>query len=284
MAYKAHVSEVKKDSVKQFAKLIEESPIIGVLNMENLPSKQLQAIRGKLRGQAEIIMTKTRLLRLAIEKVKDKKPGIEKIEEYLKGMPALMFTKENPFKIYKTISKNKSKSAIKAGQKAPADIIIPAGPTPFTPGPVISELASLKIKSGVENGKIAIKADSLVAKEGDVISPLLSSMLLRLGIEPMEIGLDLVAVYEDGTVFDKSVLAVDEDKLIADMTQAHSWAFNLSMEAGIFNKDTVEIMLQNAFRDSKALALETGILTKETVEEILGKAQRQASILHSQTQ
>ena len=93
MANKPHISDAKKQSVTEFVKLLEEYPIIGVLNMENLPSKQLQAIRGKLRGEAKIIMTKRRLLKLAIEKVKDKKKGIEKIEEHLTGMPAILFTK-----------------------------------------------------------------------------------------------------------------------------------------------------------------------------------------------
>jgi len=284
MAYKAKISEEKKNSVNEFVKLIEEYPIIGVVNMENLPSKQLQAIRGKLRDDVVMIMTKRRLVRLAIEKVKDKKKGIEKIEEYLGGMPALLFTKTNPFKIFKAIQKNKSKSPIKAGQKAPAEIVVPAGPTPFAPGPVISELASLKIKAGVENGKIVIKQDSVVAKEGDEVSPLLSSILLRLGIEPMEIGLDLTAVYEDGTVYDKKILAVDEDKVIADFVQAHAWAFNLSIEAGIVNKDTVELMLTKAGANARAVALESNILTKDTTHDILAKAHRHAASLHGQTQ
>jgi len=279
---KAHVTKAKKESVAEFTKLIEEYPIIGILDMENLPSKQLQAIRGKLRDDVLIKMTKQRLVKLAIEKAKDKKKGIEKILEYMKGMPALLFTKENPFKIYKRISKSKSKSPIKPGQKAPADIVVPKGPTPFTPGPVISELASLKIKAGVEAGKIAIKQDSLVAKEGEEVSQLLSSILLRLGIEPMEIGLNLVAIYEDGIVYDKTILAVDEEKVVADLVQAHSWAFNLSVEAGIVNKDTVEHMIQTAFRNAKAIALEGNILSKDIIEEIIKKAEAQANSLKSE--
>lgn len=277
---KAKVTDEKKRIVDEFAKLIESYPIIGILDMENLPSKQLQAIRGKLRDQVLIKMTKQRLLKLAIQKAK--KDGVEKILEYMKGMPALLFTKENPFKIYKIIQKSKSKSPIKSGQKAPADIIVPAGPTPFTPGPVISELASLKIKAGVEAGKIAIKQDSLVAKEGEEVSPLLSSILLRLGIEPMEIGLNLEAVFENGVVYGKDILSIDEDKVLADMVQAHNWAFNLSVEAGILNKDTVELMVQNAFKNAKAIALEGNIISKDMIEEIIKKAESQAASVKSE--
>ena len=253
MKYKTKVTKEKKSSVDEFAKLMVDYPIVGIIDVETLPSKQLQSIRGKLRNSVLMKMTKKRLLKLAVEKMKDKKPGFEKLLEFSGGMPSLLFTKENPFKIAKAIEKSKSKSPIKAGQKAPFDIIIPKGPTPFAPGPVISELASLRIKSGVESGKIAIKEDSLVLKEGEVCSQLLSSMLLRLGIEPMEIGLNLVAVYENGMIYKGDVLSINEDKLVGDITQGHVWAFNLAIEAKIINKDTVEFMIQKAEREAKGL-------------------------------
>lgn len=251
--YTTKVSAEKKSEVDDFVKLLETYPIVGVINMETLPSKQLQAIRGKLRKDVVIRMTKKRILKRAIEKVKEKKHGIEKILNYAGGMPALLFTKENPFKIYKAISKSKSKSSMKPGQKAPFDIIIPKGPTPFTPGPVISELASLRIKAGVEAGKIAIKEDAKVLKEGEVCSAPLSSMLMRLSIEPMEIGLNVVAVYENGMIYEQKVLSIDDEVVKANITLAHSWALNLAVEAKIVNKATAELMLMKAQREAMAL-------------------------------
>jgi len=253
MKHKVRITQVKKKQVDEFAKLLVDYPIIGIINLESMPSKQLQASRGKLRKDVLIKMTKRRLLKLAIDKIKDKKPGIEKILDYAGGMPALLFTKENPFKIASSIKRSKSKSTMKPGQKAPFDIIISKGPTSFSPGPVISELANLKIKAGVEAGKIAIKEDALVLKEGDVCSMPLSSMLQRLGIEPMEIGLNLVAVFENGMIYAKDVLSIDEDKLKSDISQAYTWAFNLAIEAKITNKQTVEFTLMKAEREAKAL-------------------------------
>lgn len=264
MAYKARASEQKKKEVDEFAKLLASYPIVGIINVETLPSKQLQLIRGKLRDSVLIKMTKRRFLKLAIDKIKDKKHGIEKLMDYAGGMPTLLFTKENPFKIAKAIQKNKSKSPIKPGQKAPHELIIPKGPTPFAPGPVISELASLRIKAGVVAGKIEVKEDAIVAKEGDVVSGLLASILLRLGIEPMEIGLNLVAVYENGMIYGKDSLSLDDAKVIADITQAHSWAFNLAVEAGIINKNTVEYLLQKA--ESQAKALNSAMPKTETTQ------------------
>src|SRR3989338_1052307 len=113
-------------------------------------------------------------------------------------MPALLLKKENPFSLYKILKKSKSSASAKAGQIAPRDLIVPAGPTPFTPGPVISELAAVGIKAGVEGGKVAVKVDSMIAKKGETIKPAVASMLTRLSILPMEIGLNLTAVYENG--------------------------------------------------------------------------------------
>lgn len=274
---KAHVADYKKKVVQDLVKLFNEYPIVAAVNMENMPAPQLQRMRALLREKVVLIMTKRRLMLLAIESVKEKKKGIEQIVPHLKGMPAIIFTKENPFLLYKTISKNKSPAPAKAGQTAPRDIVVKAGPTTFAPGPIIGELGAAGIKTGVEGGKVAIKADSVVVREGQVIKPNVASILTRLGIEPMEIGLDITAVYEDGMIYTKNVLSVDEDELKAKICEAGQWAFNLAIEAGILNKDTTEFMIQKAFRDSKAVAIEANILADAVIGEILAKAEAQVN-------
>src|SRR3989344_6071657 len=206
----AHVAEYKKEIVSGLVNLMTDYPIIGLVNMENLPAPQLQKMRAQLRGNFYIAMTKRRLMKLAIEQVKSSRKGIEQLENHLGGMPALIFTKENPFRLSRTLQRNKSPAPAKAGQTAPRDIIVPKGATPFAPGPIIGELALAGIKSGVEGGKVAIKEDSLVAKSGEKIKPKVAEILTRLGIQPMEVGLDLVAVYEKGLIYGRDVLSVDE--------------------------------------------------------------------------
>jgi large subunit ribosomal protein L10 len=277
----AHVADYKKKTVKEFVELFKKYPIIGAVNMEDMPGPQLQKMRKQLRGKVVIRMTKRRLIKLAIDIAKKEKPGIEAIEKYLGGMPAILFTNENPFSIYKIIKKSKSKAPAKPGQIAPYDIEVKAGPTQFTPGPIISELAGLGIKSGVEEGKIFIKKDCIIVKEGEVIKDKVASMLLRLGIEPMEIGLNVVAVYEDGVIFGHKVLDVDEKQYLDNLAQAERWAFNLGIEAGICNKKTTEFMVQKAFKESKAISIESGFITDMTAGDILAKAEAQANSVKS---
>src|SRR3989338_6461079 len=175
----AHVAEYKKEIVTSLVKLINQYPIIGIVNMENLPAPQLQAMRAQLRGNFYLTMTKRRLIKLAFEQTKSSKKGIEQLEKHLGGMPALIFTKENPFKLSKTLQKSKSPAPAKAGQIAPKDIMVNKGPTSFAPGPIIGELAMAGIKSGVEGGKVAIKEDSLVVRAGEKIKPKTAEILTR---------------------------------------------------------------------------------------------------------
>ncbi len=274
MAKTSKAAPEKKDVVKKIVTLGKTYPIIALLNMEGLPASSLLQMKKQLRGKVELVMTRKTLIQHGLKELKLQNG--EKLLEKIAGMPALMFTKENPFALYRIIKKSKTPAAAKAGQIAPRDIVLQPGPTPFTPGPVISEFAQLGIKAGVEGGKVAIKQEATVVREGEPINAKLASMLQRLGIEPMEIGLDLACVYEKGIIYPKSVLDIDEDKFMQDLMGAVSGAFNLAIDITFINKDTIETLLGKAFREAKAVGLEGGVMAPELVEEILAKAQRQA--------
>ena len=275
----AHVAEYKKEIVSNLAKLMTDYPIVAVVNMENLPAPQLQTMRAQLRKDFFITMTKRRLIRLAIEQVKQSKKGIEQLEAHLGGMPALIFTKENPFKLSRTLQRNKSPAPAKAGQTAPRDIVVNKGATPFAPGPIIGELAAVGIKSGVEGGKVAVKEDTVVAKAGEKISPKVAEILTRLGVQPMEVGLDLVAVYENGLIYGRDVLSVDEKEYLSRLSNAARWAFNLAVETAYPTKLTIPVLLGKAHNDAKGLGISQNILEKGIIESLLGKAQMQMNSL-----
>lgn len=229
-------------------------------------------------------MFKKRLMKIAFKEVEKTKNGISKLEDYLKGMSALLFTEENPFKLFQVLKENKSSAPAKPGQIAPKDIIVKAGKTNFAPGPIISELASVGIKTQVEGGKLSIKEDVVVAKEGDEISDKLAKILQRLNVEPMEIGLNLTAVYENGEVITKDVLDIDVKEYINKITQAYTYSLNLSVEAGIFNDASTKLLITKAVKDSRALSLETGFITNETRGQILERVERIASNLKASLQ
>ncbi|MBI2656410.1 50S ribosomal protein L10 [Candidatus Woesearchaeota archaeon] len=274
-AIQAHVAPYKKEIVSKLANLISEYPIIGVVNMENLPAPQLQSMRAQLRGSFFITMTKRRLIKLAFEQTKSKKKGVEKLESYLGGEPALIFTKENPFKLSKTLQKSKSPSPAKAGQTAPRDIIVNKGSTSFAPGPIIGELAIAGIKAGVEGGKVAIKEDTVVVRAGEKIKPKVAEILTRLGIQPMEVGLDLVAVYENGLIYAGEILSIDENEYKNRLANASRWAFNLANCISYPAKETITLLIGKAHNDAKALGLSQNIFDAGIIDLLVGKAGQQ---------
>lgn len=274
------VAPQKEKSVKELVEAMDNAPYIGVVNMENLPGKQLADMRGQLRGKIKLFMTKKKLIKIALQK--SKRPEIKQLEPYLKGMPALLTTDQNPFALYSLLKKKRSNAAIKPGQKAPKEIIIKAGPTSFAPGPVIGEFGAMKIKAGIEAGKVVIKEDKVAAKEGDTVDEKMASLLLRLGIEPMEIGLNLVAVYENGAIMPASVLDIDEDAFRAKITTAAQEALNLAVFAAMPLKETIEILLAKAHREARAVAKEGKVLTSDNVGELLAQAEAEAESVKSQ--
>jgi large subunit ribosomal protein L10 len=279
--HRAHVAEHKKQKVQAIAGLLDSYPIVAVVNMANLPAKQLQNMRGQLRSSVVMYMSKRTFISKALDTCK--KPGIQELKGHLGGMPALLFAKENPFRLYKMIEKRKSKAPIKPGQTAPNDIMVPAGATNFAPGPIIGELGQFRIKTGIEGGKIVIKDSAVVAKKGDVVKPALASILLRLGIEPMEIGLDLVVAYENGELLTKDMLSIDEKEYLARISLAASDAMKLAMEIAYPSPETIRMLLAKSHLGAKAAAMEAGVLSKDTLE-LLAKAEAQASTLQSKVQ
>ncbi len=277
----AHVAESKKKVVKEFSELVNSYPVIGVVNMENLPTAQLQKMREQLRDKVVIRMTKRRLINIVLNDLKEKKKGIEEMKNYLTGMPALLFTKDDPFILAKILKKSMSTAPAKAGQVAPKDIIVNAGPTPFSPGPVISELASAGIKTVIENGKIVVKSDAVVVKKGDKVSLAIAGILTRLGVEPMEVGLNLTAVYDNGTIFAKDVLDIDEEEFMGKIKTAYNSAIGLALELSFLTKETTEMMIAKAFREAKAVALSQNILADGVKEDVMAKANKEMLALKS---
>jgi large subunit ribosomal protein L10 len=273
------VSEKKKRDVKEVGELVRSHKVIGLLDMHKLPAKQLYEMRKKLKGHARIRVLKKRVIGIVLEESKPIHHGIEHLSEKMRGEPALIFSNENPFKLAVMLNESKSMAFAKPGDTAPHDIEIKAGPTSLPVGPAIGELQRLKIPAGVEGDKIVVKKDTTVVKEGDVIQKQMAEILAKLGIEPMEIGLNIIAVWENGVIYSKDILSIPPSKYLDDLRSAHAKAFSLAFNINYYTHDTVPMFLSKAHRQALSLAESTGIVTKETLPGILAKAKAQHDAL-----
>lgn len=268
-----HVASWKKEEVESLKELIESHDVVGMANLSDIPAPQLQKMRRSLKDSAVVKMSRKTLMSLALSE--SKKENIADLEGHMEGQPAMIFTDMNPFKLYKILEASKTDAPAKAGSIAPADIVVPKGDTAFKPGPILGELQKVGIPAKIDKGKIVITNDKTIVAEGETISKEIASMLTRLEIFPMEVGIDLVAAYEDQTVYTSDVLTIDEEKTIADVQKAFTQALNLSVNAVIFNKESVPVLLQNANTKAMNLALNADVLTSKTRDMILAKAYSQ---------
>jgi len=277
MPNEIEVAEWKISEVKKLESFIDNRKVVGVVDIESLPSRQLQEIRKKLRGKADIRVSKSILIKLAIENLK--RTDLKKLEEYIDGPAGIIVSDEDPFLLFRFLKKNRSKALAKAGMTAPHDIIVPAGETDMPAGPVLAELKIAKIDVRLDKGKIMVASDSLIAKKGELITQQVASALAKLGITPMEIGLKTTVILEKGLVYTPDMLDIDEDKFMADLIGAYRNALNLSVNAGYPNRDSIRIMIQNAYRNTMNLAVNAEIATKESIGMILAKANNKANAL-----
>jgi len=268
------VSETNKRMLKELKVEIAKHKVVGIADLNKLPAKQMLDIRGSLRGRASIRMAKKRVIALAL-----KESGLDDLAESGATMPALLFSNENPFKLAMLIAASKSSAPAKPGDTLDKDITVPAGPTSVAAGPAIGDFQKLKIQVGVEGGKIAVKKDTVVAKKGDKVTAPLAGLLQKLGITPVEIGLNLLAVCEAGTIYTKDVLFVPAEHYLAQIMAAHSNAFSLSIAAGFVTKDNAAFLLSKAHAEATSLALKAGFVTDETLAPLLARGVAEAELL-----
>jgi large subunit ribosomal protein L10 len=272
----AHVSEEKKKEVVELKKLINDHNFIAIVNLVDLPSNELQVMRKKLKENSIVKVSKKRLIKIALNESKDKKGITDLIPCLEKVTPGIIFSKDNCFKLANFLRKNKSKVSAKPGQIAPKDLSVNAGPTPFTPGPIIGELGSMGVKATVEEGKIVVKEDAVVVKEGEEINSQVADLLAKLDVKPMEIGLNLAVAYEDGTILDKDVLDFDDGLYLEEIKRIASDAFKLTVSIGYVTKENVSMLLSKAENEAKALIEKAGIITNDSVKGMVAKAESHA--------
>ena len=268
----AHVAEWKYGEVKKLTDLFTSKKVVGIIEIGGIPAPQMQQMRSNLHGTTNIRSAKNSLLFRALDEAEKQAKGISGLKELITGQTAVIATDMNPFKLFNQIKTTRTMAPARGGETAAYDIMVRAGNTPFKPGPVVGELQKVGIPAAIQEGKVVIKNDKVIVPKGEKIPKDVAQMLTRLEIYPVEIGMTLHAVFEDGSIFKPDVLDIDVDEFIGRMKQASSNAFNLAIESGWINGLTIKPLLMKAHHNAFTLALEQGIINKETIKHLISKA------------
>jgi len=270
----------KTKEVDEVRELIKQYKSVGVANLQKVRAAQLQELKKKLENSAYLRVTKNTLVRRAIDESKDKH-GIEKLKELLSGSNVFLFTNLNPFKLALLLEKSRVKTTAKAGDVAAEDVIVPAGNTGLPPGPIISQLGSVGLPTRIEAGSVWILRDTFVAKKGDVIDARLASVLSKLGLKPVEAGLSLRAMYDEGLIMTGEQLRLDLEAIRHDVEGAHASAFNLSLNAAYLVAENANFLIRLAHRSAYNLAINASISNRETIADLIRKANMEMISLSS---
>lgn len=253
----AQVSEEKKQILSELVKLIDTHNTIMIASIVNISSLQFQKLKRLLKGKAIVKVVKRNLALKAFEKAKEKKQDIEQLEPSIKSNIAILLSSLESYELAAILAENKKPAKIKAGQIASQEIVIEAGPTDLPAGPAISDLSKVNLKAGIVGGKIVIKERAVLTKKGEKVSDDVASVLSKLEIMPLSVGLEPLAAYDS-----------KEKKIYRDIKVDRQGAIN---ELKLYSQQSI------------ALAIHITYPTAETIKLLLGKANVQGNLILNMT-
>ena len=193
-----------------------------------------------------------------------------------------MFTNISPFKLNLIFEQNKVFLPAKGGDITKIEIMIPAGDTGITPGPVLSEFKEANVATKIDQGTIWVSKDSIVAKPGDVISTKLASLLSKMNIKPIEAGIVVNYALADKLIFTENDLRIDLNELKNDLSRSYNESIALAVESSYFTKESIGHLLSKASGHAQSLSIESNYMTKETAGQIISISVLKANNVASQ--
>jgi len=236
--------------------LLAEYPKILIVGADNVGSSLFQKIRKSLRGQAVILMGKNTMVRKVLRDLVEASPDYNNLLPLVKGNVGFVFTKGDLNQVRSKLLEFRVGAPAKAGAIAPNDVIVPKGPTGMEPTQT-SFLQALNIASKINRGQVEIINDVNLLKKGEKVGSSEAALLAKLNIKPFSYGLVVINVFDNGHVYEPSVLDLTDADLLAKFTDGLNRVASLSLEIGFPTLASLPHALSNAYKNVLAVAVET---------------------------
>merc|ERR1712088_918511 len=240
----------------------DEYPKCFLVGADNVSSKQMQQIRGSMRGMGVVLMGKNTMMRKAIRGHMNNNPDLEKLLPHIRGNIGFVFTDGDLIEVRDRLLDNKVAAPARAGAIAPVDVIVPAQNTGLGPEKT-SFFQALAIPTKISRGTIEIINDVKLLKPGDKVGASESALLNMLKISPFTYGLEIEQVYDQGTVFSPEILDITDDDIRAKFMQGISNVASVCLQIGCPTVASVPHSIVNGFKNLLAVAAETDITFPE---------------------
>jgi len=237
--------------------LLQDYPSIFIVNVDNVGSNQMHQIRVSLRGTGVVLMGKNTMVRRALKVLMANNPNYEKLIPFVRGNIGFVFTDCADLKhVRELIVSNRVRAPARAGAVAPVDVYVPAGNTGMEPGKT-SFFQALGVATKIARGTIEIVNEVHLVKTGTKVGPSEATLLNMLNISPFTYGMNVVQIYDNGTVFHPSILDVDENALMDHLLNGIKKVAALSLRIGYPTVASVPHSIVNAFKNLLAISVET---------------------------
>lgn len=252
--------ERKQSFFLKFSKLLEEYPKVIIANGDNVGSNQMQKIRIDLRGKGQMVMGKKTIMRKVIRGLgaEGKQNPWENILPHVKGNIAFIFCKNDLHEIKKVVDANKVLSPARAGAFAPNDVVVPAGNTGMEPTKT-SFFQALSIPTKISKGQVEIINDVNLIKTGQKVGSSEASLLQMLNIKPFKYGLRLITVFEDGGMYDASVLSITPEDIVSKFRAGVARIAAVSLGTGVATTASVPHSIIRGYKNVIGVGLVTNI-------------------------
>jgi len=288
MASQVEVDTQRKNYPKKKRLLYQElqelpgtCDVIALSKMSKVRATQLMTIRKKFRNEIKIRVIKNRVAQRAFEKLSNR-PGLDYLSKELEGQCALLFTNISPFKLNLIFAKNKVFLPAKGGDIATKDIVIPAGNTGISPGPVLSEFKEANVSTKIDQGTIWVGKDTVVVRSGSIISQKLASLMSKLNIKPIEAGISISFAIAEGLVLKENDLRINLAEYMEELTRSFHEAVSLAIETSYPTVETITHLLVRAYQNATALATDSGYVSPDSVQFVLVRANANGQIIANQ--
>jgi len=242
--------------------LLDEYPKCFLVGADNVSSKQMQQIRGSMRGVGVVLMGKNTMMRKAIRGHMNNNPDLEKLLPHIKGNIGFVFTDGDLIEVRDRLLENKVAAPARAGAIAPVDVIVPAQNTGLGPEKT-SFFQALAIPTKISRGTIEIINNVQLLKPGDKVGASESTLLNMLKISPFTYGLEIEQVYDSGTVFAPEVLDITDDDIRKKFLDGVRNVASVCLQIGYPTIASVPHSIVNGFKNLLAVAAETEITFPE---------------------
>ncbi|KAE9967486.1 60s acidic ribosomal protein P2 [Venturia inaequalis] len=238
--------------------LIQEYKSIFIVTVDNVSSQQMHEIRQSLRGEGVVLMGKNTMVRRAIKGfVSDGSlSDIERILPHVKGNVGFVFTNADLKETREKILKNRVAAPARAGAVAPLDVYVPAGNTGMEPGKT-SFFQALGVPTKIARGTIEITLDLKLVEAGTKVGASEATLLNMLNISPFTFGMGICQIYDDGQVFEPSVLDIEESQLLKAFSSAVTTIATISLAVNFPTLASVMHSVVNSYKNVLAIAIGT---------------------------